>query len=148
MPLNNLYVYSAVMLAASLATATAPAGEAFRGPVAAQVQRVVDGDTLEVRATIWIDQTLDIRVRIDGVDAPELHSHCAEERQRAEAARQYLAHRIGTANVLTSIVYDKYGGRVRASVSDANGNVGTALIAKGFARPYHGERRQPWCSNA
>lgn len=138
----------ATMFVVVLATAVAPAGEAFHGPVAAQVQRVVDGDTLEVRAAIWIDQTLDIRVRIDGVDAPELKARCADERRRAEAARDYLSRRLGTARVqLTSIAYDKYGGRVRASVSDGKGDVGQALIAQGLARPYHGERRQPWCSN-
>lgn len=118
----------------------------FSGPVTADVQRVVDGDTIEVRAAIWLDQSLEVRVRIDGVDAPEMKSRCAEERRRANAARDYLVRRLASAQVrLTSVAYDKYGGRVRASVSDASGDVGAALIAKGFARAYHGERRQPWC---
>ena len=120
---------------------------AFHGPVAAEVERVVDGDTIDVRALIWLGQSLNIRVRIDGVDAPELEARCPEELRLALAARDFLVRRIGNAEVrLSSVVYDKYGGRVRAAVSDKAGDVGTALIAKGLARPYHGERRMPWCA--
>jgi endonuclease YncB( thermonuclease family) len=140
----------AVLCAAVLAAAgTGPsAGNGvFRGPIAAQVERVVDGDTIDVRAFIWIGQSLSIRVRIDGVDTPELRGHCPEERRRAEAARAYLMSRVAGAEVrLTAIAYDKYGGRIRAAVSDASGDVATALIARGFARPYHGERRRSWCT--
>ena len=32
------------------------AAEALAGPVAARVERVVDGDTIEVRAKIWLGQ--------------------------------------------------------------------------------------------
>ena len=46
-------------------------GAAFKGPVAATVERVIDGDTIEVKAQIWIDQELRVAVRLAGVDAPE-----------------------------------------------------------------------------
>ena len=140
----------AVLLAAGFAALfaanpTSPAEE-FPGPVSAVVERVVDGDTLDVRADIWLGQSLNVRVRIAGVDAPELRARCEEERRRALAARDYLVRRLGGAEVrLSSVVYDKYGGRVRAAVTDADGDVAAALIAKGLARPYHGERRQTWC---
>ena len=123
------------------------AREALDGPVSATVQRVLDGDTIEVRAAIWLGQTLVVRVRIDGVDAPELEARCAEERNRALAARDYLVRRLDGAPVkLTRVVYDKYGGRVRADVADAKGDIGGALLAEGLARPYHGGRREPWCA--
>ena len=122
------------------------AAEALDGPVPAKVERVIDGDTIEVRAAIWLGQTLTVRVRIDGVDAPELQARCADERKLALAARDYLARRLEGASVkLTRVVYDKYGGRVRADVADGNGDIGRALLAAGLARPYHGERREPWC---
>ncbi|HXJ01955.1 MAG TPA: thermonuclease family protein [Micropepsaceae bacterium] len=122
------------------------AAEALEGPVSAVVQRVVDGDTIEVRAAIWLGQTLTVRVRINGVDAPELEARCAEERQMALAARDFLVRRLeGAAVKLTGVSYDKYGGRVRANVADGKGDVANALLASGLARPYHGERRQPWC---
>ena len=122
------------------------ASEALAGPVTATVERVVDGDTIEVRAAIWLGQTLIVRVRIDGVDAPELEARCAEERKLALAARDFLARRVqGVPVKLTHVVYDKYGGRVRADVADATGDIAHALLESGLVRAYHGERRQPWC---
>ena len=120
--------------------------EALEGPVSAVVERVVDGDTIEVRAFVWLGQTLTIRVRIDGVDAPELEARCVKERELAVAARDFLARRLDGAPVkLTQVVYDKYGGRVRADVADAKGDIAGALLMAGLVRPYHGERRAPWC---
>ena len=89
---------------------------------------------------------MDIHVRIEGMDAPELHARCDDERRRAEAARAYLEHRIGGGAVeLSAVRYDKYGGRVRAVVRDGGGDVAEAMIARGLARPYHGGRRGSWC---
>jgi micrococcal nuclease len=80
------------------------------------------------------------------VDAPETRSECADERRLALAARDYLARRLLNKEItLIRVVYDKFGGRVRAEISDADGDIARALIAAGLARPYHGERRQPWC---
>ena len=145
-----------LLLAASYDEALAPASpqylvqvlaqNALAGPVAAIVQRVVDGDTIDVRASIWLGQTLNVRVRIDGVDAPELQGRCPEERSLAVAARDFLTQRLEGAEVtLTQVVYDKFGGRVRADVADAKGDVATALLSAGLARPYQGQRREPWC---
>jgi len=123
------------------------AAEALDGPVSAVVQRVVDGDTIDVRAAIWLGQTLLVRVRIEGIDAPELEARCSEERRLALAARDFLVRRLDGASVkLTAVVYDKYGGRVRAAVSDGKGDVANALLALGLVRPYRGEKRQPWCA--
>ena len=141
--------------AANPASDVAPAGyrvaaaAAFDGPVQADVVRVIDGDTFEAAAHIWLGEAIDIHVRIEGIDAPELHARCEDERIRAEAARDYLAQRIGGGEVqLSDVRYDKYGGRVDAMVRDGRGDVGRAMIAAGHARPYHGERRRPWCGES
>ncbi len=125
------------------------AAASFEGPVQAQVVRVIDGDTFEAAAQIWLGEAIQVRVRIEGIDAPELHARCDEERTRAEAARDYLVRRIEGGEVrLSAVHYDKYGGRVDAVVQDESGNVGDAMIKAGLARPYHGERRRPWCGAA
>ena len=112
------------------------AAAAFDGPVRADVVRVIDGDTFEAAAQIWLGEAIDIHVRIEGIDAPELHAHCSDERERAEAARAYLDSRIGGGAVqLSAVRYDKYGGRVRATVRDGRGNVGEAMIARGLPGP-------------
>ena len=118
----------------------------FTGPVAAHVTRVVDGDTFEALAAIWLGQTITVRIRIAGIDAPELRARCETEYDRAVAARDYLVKRIEGGDVrLTSVRYDKYGGRVDAQVADARGTIGDAMIKAGLARAYYGERREGWC---
>lgn len=119
----------------------------LRGPVAAEVVRVVDGDTLAVRARIWLDQQVEILVRLDGIDAPELRGACADERRRAGAARAGLERLVQDGDVsLLAVRHDKYGGRVRATVLDADGrDLAQALIAADLVRPYAGGARQSWC---
>lgn len=66
----------------------------MEGPIEAEVVRVVDGDTLTVRARIWIGQELTTNVRLSGVNAPELAGSCEEERALAQTARRFLAERV------------------------------------------------------
>ncbi|HYM17442.1 MAG TPA: thermonuclease family protein [Micropepsaceae bacterium] len=141
-----------LLMAAAAQNSTRPALErliasGLEGPVAAKVERVIDGDTIQVNAAIWIGQSLSIRIRIDGIDAPELEARCTEERRLAEKARDYLIRRLSGEDVkLAHIVNDKYGGRVRAEVRDEKGDIGQAMLEMKLARPYHGERRQSWCT--
>ena len=121
---------------------------AFEGPVRAQVVRVLDGDTFDASARIWLGQAIEIRVRIMGIDAPELRARCAAERERAEAARDFLARRIeGNEVKLTSVRYDKYGGRVDAAVADERGDIARAMLKARLARSYEGGRRASWCGD-
>lgn len=78
-----------------------------------------DGDTFRVtvdlgRRTFWVRGT----VRLAGIDSPEIRSTDPLERERARAARDYLAGLlpIATPISLRSIGYDKYQDRVDADV--------------------------------
>jgi micrococcal nuclease len=118
------------------------------GPIPAAVLRVVDGDTLTVRARIWINQELETSVRILGIDAPELNGACEFERLRAKEAREFLEQR--TANrlvVLHDISNDKYGGRVVARVTTESGeDLGAILLGEGLAHAYDGRgAKAKWC---
>ncbi|MGH6893628.1 MAG: thermonuclease family protein [Dongiaceae bacterium] len=118
----------------------------LEGPVAAEVVRVVDGDTLTVRAQIWIGQELTTNVRLSGVNAPELSGSCDRERALAQAAKAFLAERVeGRPVTLRKIGLDKFGGRVVAVVEDAAGDLAVALLAARLAVPYDGGARGSWC---
>ena len=121
--------------------------DTLAGPVAAEVVRTLDGDTLEVRAQIWLNQELTTHVRLRGIDTPELHTSCAAEKQMAETARQRLSALAGNSVSLTLIAYDKYGGRVDANIANAAGvDLKTAMLATGLAHPYDGSgARVDWC---
>ncbi len=123
------------------------------GPVPAEVLSVIDGDTIEVRAVIWLGQVVSTRVRLAGIDAPELRGKCARERTLAERARAYLLARLGDGDRawvrLRDIRYGKYAGRVLARVETAGGeDLGRGLMAAGLARPYAGRARASWCEEA
>ncbi|MEO5335303.1 MAG: thermonuclease family protein [Magnetospirillum sp. WYHS-4] len=117
------------------------------GPVEARVVRVMDGDTLLVRARPWVGVEVETRVRILGIDAPELHGACEEERRLAAKAKDLLEASVAGGPVfLHEVRDDKYGGRVLARVATAAGtDCAQTLIGAGLARPYGGRKRQPWC---
>lgn len=144
-----------VLLAMGLPVAGRAAGgpppfaaeDVLAGPVPARVIAVIDGDTLVVRARIWLGQVLETRVRLAGIDAPELRGRCAEERERAARARDFLARAVdGGEIVLRGIEFGKYAGRVIARVETAAGeDLAAALLRAGLAREYGGARRRSWC---
>ncbi len=113
----------------------------------AEVVRIIDGDTFEARVQVWPGVAIDTKVRLRGIDAPELHARCDDERVRAEAARTALTALLADGGVAISRVgLDKYGGRVDAAVSTrSTSDVSAALLNGGFARRYDGGRRGSWC---
>jgi endonuclease YncB( thermonuclease family) len=120
---------------------------ALRGAHAAEVVRVLDGDTFEARVRIWPGMEITTRVRLRGVDAPEMHARCDDERVKAVAARDALVRILNEGTVgIARIGQDKYGGRVDADVSTARtSDVSAALLERGLARRYDGGRRDGWC---
>ena len=136
--------------AALTATALGVAGvsQTLEGPIPAEVLRVIDGDTIEVRVRIWLNQDLTTHVRLDGIDAPELRGSCERERDLARAARDFLATRIEHRDVkLRDIGLDKYGARVVARVEDLEGaDLAAALLEARLAERYDGGAKGSWCS--
>ena len=122
--------------------------ERIPGPIAARVISVVDGDTLRVRARIWLGQEVETAVRLDGVDAPELRGACPRERELARRARDYLKVRLTLGQViLRDIRFGKYAGRVVARVSAPDGtDLSAMLIAAALGQSYNGRRRATWCA--
>jgi endonuclease YncB( thermonuclease family) len=101
--------------------------------------RAIDGDTLVVRST-------GERVRLLGVDTPELHPcRCAAECRAGVVAKSYLQGKLDSGQVgLERRGTDRYG-RTLATVRIDGRDVAPELISAGLGRVYHGERRQPWC---
>jgi endonuclease YncB( thermonuclease family) len=113
----------------------------------AEVLRVLDGDTFEARVHVWPGLDITTRVRLRGIDAPEMNARCIEERDKAEAARDALRAILDQGEVgISRVTLDKYGGRVVAEAStQATPDVSLALLEAGLARRYSGRRRDGWC---
>lgn len=116
----------------------------------AEVVQVIDGDTFEARVHLWPGLDVTTRVRLRGIDAPELKAHCAQEREMAEMARDVLNEMVAGGHVaIFNIGPDKYNGRVVADAATrAVPNVSAALLAGGHVRAYGGGHRDGWCFTA
>jgi len=135
------------VVASTRASVEAPAPVVLPG-YPAEVIRVLDGDTFEARVRVWPGMDITTKVRLRGIDAPEMRARCAEERSKAEAAREALSSLLARGQVgISGVGLDKYGGRVLAEASARQTqNVAEALLAAGHVRRYGGGRRGSWCS--
>lgn len=109
--------------------------------------RTIDGDTFEARVHLEPGLDMTTRVRLRGIDAPELKASCPQELRMAEAAGDALRGLLGEGEVaIYHIGPDKYNGRVVADVATRRtSDVSHALLAGGFARKYDGGHRSGWC---
>lgn len=119
------------------------------GREAVDVIRTIDGDTFLARLHQRDGRDLVVRVRLRGIDAPELKASCQEELDKAEAAARALRDLLGQGGVtISNLGPDKYG-RVLADVATRRtANVSAALLAGGYARSYEGGHRDGWCARS
>lgn len=120
---------------------TAPAWGALE-PV--RVVNCFDGDTCRV---LRAGESESIAVRLAGIDAPEIHARCPEEKRLALAARDRLRALVDPpAEVHLEITgYDRKWHRPVGRLLVNGQNAADTLIAEGLARPYAGGHRQGWC---
>jgi endonuclease YncB( thermonuclease family) len=145
-PVGMLPLLCAGAVALLVAVHDAAARDEISGPVAATVLRVIDGDTFVAEAHVWPGETVQVSVRIRGIDAPELHSRCPRERLAAAEARDALVALLDRRKVrITNIGGGKYYGRVLADVATPDGEVAPVLLSLALVRHYSGGHRQPFC---
>lgn len=112
---------------------------------------VHDGDTVMFRAP-WVPQPIKpiIGIRLNGLDSAEYggRAQCLEERERAERTKQFVIAAMTTAKKIqvTIKAWDKYGGRILGDVILDGRSLSQQLLDLGYARPYHGEKKQGWCT--
>jgi endonuclease YncB( thermonuclease family) len=114
---------------------------------AAEVVRIIDGDTFVARMRTGPGGEVETRVRLRSIDAAELHARCSKELRLALAARAALQRLLAEGSVMLSHVGpDKYPGRIDANVATHSTNdISAAMLSGGFARAYDGGRRGSWC---
>ena len=105
-----------------------------------------DGDTCMFFFSSWPDFLQRMSVRVRGIDAPEIHGKCLEEKIKAINARNALHFAILTAQTveLRRVTRDKYF-RLLAEIWVDGQDVAEILIRKGLVRSYDGGEREGWC---
>ena len=109
-----------------------------------KVVNVVDGDTVDVEIDLGFGIVKHERVRLAGVNTPELHSKDAKEKAAATTARQFTADWVAAhAEVFlrTEKEQEKYG-RYLAWVEGGDGaSLNDELVKSGNAVTYWGGAR-------
>ena len=101
---------------------------------AAQVLRVIDGDTFAARVRSGRGFHVDTHVRLRDIDAAELHARCAANSpRRSPRARRCKPCSAEGSVTISRIGIDKYGGRIDASVADPphSADVSAAMLRGG-----------------
>ena len=125
----------------------AQAKQVLPGPFPFELVEVIDGDTFRARVDIWLGQTVTVKVRLKGVDTPEMNGKCAAEKKLARQAKAFAENWLRKNQVhLVNVHYGTYAGRVLATAQIKNGDsLSAALLAENLAKPYRG-RRAKWCA--
>jgi len=104
----------------------------------ASLVKVVDGDTLDFMVDLGFNISHKVRVRLYGVNTPELKSGSED----AKVAKQFTTLWLAACSDLTVETIkdksDKYG-RFLAKVWDGDKCLNTDLLVKGLAVPYFGQ---------
>ncbi|MBR0958657.1 thermonuclease family protein [Bradyrhizobium japonicum] len=116
-----------------------------RQPV--EVVRTIDGDTFLARVHQRDGRDLVARVRLRGIDAPEMKASCRDELDKAEAASDALRNLLGQGGVMIyNLGQDKYGRVLADAATRRTANVAATLLASGYVRSYNGGHRDGWCA--
>ena len=109
------------------------------------VERVVDGDTIDVVLDLGFDILYKSRVRLYGIDTPESRTRDLDEKARGKMAGAFLKDAIeeGTKVVIQTEVKDSRGkyGRVLGNVVVDGVNINKKMIESYLAVAYFGQSK-------
>ena len=112
-----------------------------------KVISIYDGDTLRANIDSFPDIVgKNIRIRIKGIDAPEIKGKCQKEIDLAIMARDYLRNAINQSSQieLRNIERGKYF-RIIGDLYIDGENISKGLIKEKLAYIYHGGKQRSWC---
>jgi|TARA_R100000084_G_scaffold103271_1_gene59240 micrococcal nuclease len=108
----------------------------------ADVLRVVDGDTVDVRVDLGFNVHFKVRVRLHGLNAPESRTRNKEEKIRGLAAKERLEELCKDGRIVVKSHGVGKFGRCLGELKTLSGrNINKTLISEGHAVEYHGGKR-------
>ena len=112
----------------------------------ATVDRIVDGDTIDVILDLGFDLKMESRIRFAGINAPESRTRDPVEKEQGLAAKRYVEDWIsaleGRIIIQTSLDdRGKYGRILGRILSDDGDCLNDEMVSLGHATPYHGGKR-------
>lgn len=105
----------------------------------AKVERVIDGDSIDLSVDLGFHMTFFLRVRILGIDTPETRTRDLEEKKAGLAAKAYVQELLtGTVRIRT-VKTDSFGrwlAHLWYEADDGWHSLSAELIKTGHAVPY------------
>lgn len=98
----------------------------------AKIVRVVDGDTVDVLVDLGFHISIEMKLRLYGINTPEL------KEEAGKTARDYLFNRLYNKTVTIKTYKDrqeKYGRYLSTVLLDGE-NINEDLVDKGYAKRY------------
>ena len=112
---------------------------------ACTVERVVDGDTIDVTLDLGFSVSYKSRVRLYGIDTPESRTRNKDEKARGKLASAFLSKAIELADqvVIRTELKDSRSkfGRVLGTVVCDSEDVNQGMVDGGFAVKYYGQSK-------
>ena len=109
------------------------------------VERVVDGDTIDVVLDLGFDILYRSRVRLYGIDTPESRTRDLDEKARGKMASAFLKEAIegGDKIVIQTKLKDSRGkfGRVLGNIVVDEENINQSMIDANLAVAYYGQSK-------
>lgn len=106
----------------------------------AKVEKVVDGDTIDVVIDLGFKITTYQRIRLAGINTPETYNvkKDSEEYKKGMASKQFIEQRLLANNMEieleTEKVQEKYGRYIGTiKLADSTVNLNDEMVEKGFA---------------
>ena len=113
---------------------------------ACKVDRIVDGDTIDVVLDLGFDILYRTRVRLYGIDTPESRTRDKDEKARGKLAGAFLKQAIknGSEVVIETKLKDSKGkfGRVLGDVIIDGVNINQEMIKYSHAVAYFGQSKE------
>jgi micrococcal nuclease len=113
---------------------------------ACEVERVVDGDTVDVVLDLGFDILYKSRVRLYGIDTPESRTRNKDEKARGKMATAYLKEAINNGDkvVIQTKLKDSRGkfGRVLGDVVIDGLNINQTMVENNYAVKYYGQSKE------
>ena len=109
-----------------------------------KVERVVDGDTIDVVLDLGFDILHKCRVRLYGIDTPESRTRNLDEKARGKMAGAFLKEAVEEGEVVIQTkLKDSKGkyGRVLGDVVVDGKNINQLMIKCHLAVAYHGQSK-------
>jgi micrococcal nuclease len=119
-----------------------------------EIDRIVDGDTVDATIDLGFDVLYKTRVRLYGINTPETRTRDLEEKARGQAAKERLneiinkAVHMGHHLILQTKEKGKFGRYLGIIIiedcrpdHDTRTDVNQLLVEEGHAEPYYGGKR-------